>query len=231
MSLTWKPCLGLSSVNHKGFSFWFVQSQIDTLWKDLQMVKMTGNRNVVKFIWNDVMCTVCVHTHTCTALLHLRQRQEGADNATDLFFTLSTKHYWQSGFMLHLIYPFLLYSCHTHLSFLSSKGHKMFCVFWKCHSGDTSLWVAVEQCMNGNAGIFYVCGYNQEQRWWQEHINTKRKAKATQSKSPISPPCCLAPGLLLQSSACPHSHIYMRSPGSDPEKCKVGYLMDTACYC
>lgn len=97
-------------------------------------------------------------------LLHLEwQRQEGADKTTDLFFTISTKHYWQSGFKFHWIYPFL--SCgHTHLNFLSPEGYKMFSVFWKWHRTDTPLRVAVEQGMNGNAGIFYVCGYNQEQR-------------------------------------------------------------------
>lgn len=43
------------------------------------------------------------------------------------------------------------------------------------------------------------------------------KTWATRSRNPISSLCFVAPGLLLQSSACPHSHTYKWWGGSDPE--------------
>lgn len=115
------------------------------------------------------------------------------------------------------IKPQIIFTFRTHLNVLSPEGHKVFCVPWKCQHSDPSPRMAVEQCMDRNAGMWL------QTRLWvntkqthKEHGNVHVKLRATQSRSPILLLCCLAPGLLLQSNVGLHWHTYLRWGGSDP---------------
>lgn len=55
----------------------------------------------------------------------------------------------------------------------------------------------------------------QQQQWIQQHGDV---GPFTQSRSPTRPPCSLAPGLLLRSSACLYSRTSKRRHDNDPGK-------------